>query len=115
MNSSWLKRSPMRYGRRKMAATDCAKKMLRSPSTSIGASSGFVQSGGRAGADEVEGSAIGGLCIANQAGFERSRLELRPPGGSAVSNRTRQIDTRGTRAPIAQKSSYGIVSHRSAS
>src|SRR4051794_8921047 len=61
MNSSWLKRSPILYGGRKMETTACPKKTDRSPSTSMGARSGFVHAAGTPGARSAGCSAMPGF------------------------------------------------------
>src|SRR5436305_1159501 len=58
MNSSWLKRSPIRYGGRTMETRACPKKTDRSPSTSRGARSGFVHAAGTPGARSAGCSAM---------------------------------------------------------
>src|SRR2546430_6848007 len=63
MNSSWLKSSPIRYGGRKMVTTDWPKKTESSPSTSMGARSGFVHAAGCPGARSAGCSAMGGFLL----------------------------------------------------
>src|SRR5256885_3494208 len=63
MNSSWLKSSPIRYGGRTMLRTDWPKKTESSPSTSMGARSGFVHAAGTSGARSAGCSAMGGVSI----------------------------------------------------
>src|SRR5215470_1826708 len=63
MNSSWLTSKPIRYGRRKMAATDWLKNRLSSPNISIGARNGFIHAGAAAGWGEVDGSAMRALLL----------------------------------------------------
>src|SRR6185295_17494007 len=53
MNSSCTIKSPTRYGRRALAATDCPANSDSSPSTTNGRSNGFSQLGGGFGAAAV--------------------------------------------------------------
>src|SRR4051794_10696656 len=62
MNSSCVKSSPNRYGRRKMASTDEPVKIDMSPSHSMGARSGLSHGGGVLGGAETC-SAIASLLL----------------------------------------------------